>query len=276
MTGSDEAVVALDGIDVVRDGRPILSGVDVRIAAGERWVLIGANGSGKSTLLRIMALREHPSRGEVTVLGHTLGRVDIRALRARVGYSAPGLADQFRPDLAAGDVVMTALRGALEPWWHVYDETDREATAQTMERTGVGSLAGRTFGTLSSGERQRVLLARALVTGPDLVLLDEPSAGLDPGGREDLLDALEAIDGPEAPATVIVTHHLEEVPAGTDHVLALRAGAVVAAGSSAEVFTDETVSMVFGRPLEVHRRLDGRLTVWGATRASNGDAAPPR
>ena len=272
----DEIVVALSGITVVRDDRPILSGVDVRISAGERWVVIGANGSGKSTLLRIMALREHPSRGQVTVLGHTLGRVDIRALRSRIGYSAPGLADQFRPDLAAADVVMTARRGALEPWWHAYDEVDREATARTMARTGVASLATRTFGTLSSGERQRVLLARALVTDPDIVLLDEPSAGLDPGGREDLLEALEAIAGPDAPATVIVTHHLEEVPGGTDRVLALRDGEVVAEGTHAGVFTDESVSMVFGRPLEVHRRLDGRLTVSGVTRASNATAAPPR
>lgn len=272
---SDGAVIALNGITVVRDDRPILSGIDLEISAGERWVVIGANGSGKSTLLRIMALREHPTRGDVTVLGHALGRVDIRALRARIGYSAPGLADQFRADILAADVVMTALRGALEPWWHVYDATDRAVTMLTMERTGVAALAARTFGTLSSGERQRVLLARALVTAPDVVLLDEPSAGLDPGGREDLLESLDAVAGPDAPATVLVTHHLEEVPGGTDRVLALRAGEVLAVGTHAEVFTDQIVSEVFGRPLEVQRRRDGRLTVTGVPRAANAVAAPP-
>jgi iron complex transport system ATP-binding protein len=271
-----DPVISLSEVGFVRDGRTILSGIDVEVGSGERWVVIGANGSGKSTLLRIMALREHPSRGQVTVLGHTLGRVDIRSLRARVGYSAPALADQFRPDLLAGDVVMTALRGALEPWWHTYGDDDRAATATAMERSGVARLAGRAFGSLSSGERQRVLLARALVTDPAVVLLDEPSSGLDPGGREDLLDALASIGGPGGPAVVVVTHHLEEVPAGSDRMLALVDGTIVAEGGPASVFTDEVMSMVFGRPLEVHRRADGRLTVWGAPRASSAADAPPR
>lgn len=271
-----DSVIELSGVGFVRDDQTILSGIDLIVRHGERWVVIGANGSGKSSLLRIMALREHPSTGQVTVLGHTLGRVDIRALRARVGYSSPGLADQFRPDLSAGDVVMTARRGALEPWWHVYDDLDRAETRSAMERSGVGHLAGRAFGTLSSGERQRVLLARALVTDPAVVLLDEPSSGLDLGGREDLLDALEAIGGRGGPAVVVVTHHLEEVPAGTDRVLALRGGSIAAEGAHSAVFTDDVMSVVFGRPLEVHRRSDGRLTVWGVPPAATGVAAPRR
>lgn len=273
MSGSD-TVVTLRAVGFERDDRTILAAIDLSISPGERWVVIGANGSGKSTLLRIMALREHPSTGEVAVLGEMLGRVDVRRLRSRIGYSSAGLAEQFRPDLAAGDVVMTALRGALEPWWHTYDEQDRERTRLAADRVGISAFLDRPFGTLSSGERQRTLLARALVTDPGLVLLDEPSSGLDPGGREDLLDALDAIGGPGGPAVVVVTHHLEEVPAATDRVLALREGRVVAAGTPAEVFSDDIVSSVFGRPLRVHRRADGRLTVWGRTRSVNGAVAP--
>jgi iron complex transport system ATP-binding protein len=248
------AALHLRGVGLVRDGRAILAGIDWVVGDGERWVLLGPNGSGKTSLVRIASLYLHPSSGEVEVLGGVLGRIDVRTHRRRIGLVSAALADLLRPGLAALDVVVTARYAALEPWWHTYDDEDRARAAAALERFGVGPLAARTFGTLSSGERQRVLLARALVTEPGLVLRDEPMAGLDLGAREDLVGRLgDLAADPTAPPSVLVTHHVDEIPPGTTHALLLAAGRIVDAGPLDEVLTAPALSATFGIELDRHR-----------------------
>lgn len=253
----------LTGVGLDRDERTILDGVDFTVDAGERWVVLGRNGCGKTTLLRIASLYLHPTRGTVDVLGHRLGRVDIRRLRAMVGFTSAGFADMLRPELIAADVVMTAKNGALEPWWHRYEDGDRTRARDMLHRLGVGHLADKPIGQVSSGERQRVLLARTLMTDPGLLLLDEPTAALDLGGREDLVAGLDDLAGqPETPATVLVTHHVEEIPPSFTHVLLLESGTVLAAGPIPETLTEEALGDCFGLPVELEHR-HGRWTARG-------------
>lgn len=253
----------LTDVHVRRDDRSILGSVSVRVDQDQRWIVLGSNGSGKSTLLRIMALYDHPTTGTVDVLGERLGRTDVRVLRRRIGYSAAGLADQLRPEISILDVVMTAKFAALEPWWHRYDDADATQARRCLHRLGVGHLAERTFGTLSSGEQKRVLLARTLMNDPGVVLLDEPSAGLDLGGREQLVGTLGelALDR-SSPPVVLVTHHVDEIPAGITHALLLREGDVLAAGTLEETMTAESLSDCFDLPLALERRPNGRFTAW--------------
>lgn len=247
--------LALAGVGLRREGRTILDGIDWTVRPGEHWVLVGPNGSGKTTLLRIASLWLHPSTGTVDVLGERLGATDVRPLRARIGVASAALADRLRPDLAVGDVVLTARRGALEPWWHTYDDTDRAAAAHALDLLGIAHLAARPFATLSSGERMRAQLARTLVTEPELLLLDEPAAGLDLGGREDLVARLDRLVArPDAPPTVLVTHHVEEIPVGATHGLVLRDGRVVASGPIADALTPDTLSAAFGLAVAVDRQ----------------------
>ena len=254
----------LVGVDVVvDDGSTILAGVDWAVGSDERWVVLGANGSGKTTLLRLASLYLHPSRGTVRVLGGELGRIDVRSWRTRIGLASPAFGALLRPTLTALEVVVTARHAALEPWWHTYDDTDREAARALLARFGVPRAADRPVATLSSGERQRVLLARAFAGEPGIVLLDEPTAGLDLGGREELVAALGVASGaPPGPPTVLVTHHVEEIPVGTTHVLLLRAGRVLAAGSLDATLTADALSEAFGVPLHLERRGD-RFAAWG-------------
>jgi iron complex transport system ATP-binding protein len=262
MTGAAATALELRGVRVVRDGRAILDGVDWTVHEHERWVVLGRNGSGKTTMLRIASCYMHPTAGTVDVLGHRLGRVDVRQLRARIGLTSAALADQLRPNLDALDVVMTAKYAALEPWWHTYTDDDRKRAATLLDRLGVGGLAERDFGTLSSGERQRVLLARTLMTDPGLVLLDEPNAGLDLGGREELVAALAALAGdPDSPPSILVTHHVDEIPPGFTHLLLLREGRVHAAGPIDTTLTAEHLSATFGLPLALERR-NGRFSAF--------------
>ncbi len=255
--GSQTRTLALrmTGVGFTRDKRPILSGVDWKVAADQRWVVLGANGSGKTSLLRIAALYEHPTTGTVEVLGQQLGKVDVRRLRHRVGFVSPALAQMLRPHLKAVDVVMTARHGALEPWWHDYTDADRERAASLLEQVGAGGMGERTVATLSSGERQRVQIARSLMTDPGLVLLDEPASTLDLGGREMLVTDLARLGAdPAAPPLVMVTHRTEEIPAGFTHALLLREGQVLAQGPLEEVLTSESLSACFGLPLELEHR----------------------
>lgn len=260
--------LALEHVTVVRAGRALLDDVGWTVRPGERWVLLGPNGSGKTTLLRVAGLWLRPTAGTVAVAGETSGRTDVRSLRARIGYTSAALADSLRADVDALDVVMTGRRAALEAWWHHWSDDDRAAAARELDRVGAGALAGRRFGTLSSGERQRVLLARALAGAPDLLLLDEPAAGLDLGAREDLVDRLGALAADPATAPmVLVTHHPEEIPPGFTHALLLRHGRVVAAGPFDEVVAGGPLSACFGLDLEVTRS-GGRVTARRVSRRS--------
>jgi iron complex transport system ATP-binding protein len=250
---SGREVLALDGVGVRVDGRSVLTEVTWRVDDGQRWAVLGPNGSGKTTLIRIAALYLHPTVGTVRVLGETVGRLDARALRPRIGLASAALGGMVRRDVSACDMVMTARHGALEAWWHEYDDADRARALDLLARFGVGGHADQAFGTLSSGERQRVLLARTLMTEPDLILLDEPAAGLDLGGREDLVGRLgDLAQDPTAPPLVLVTHHVDELPPGLTHALVLGSAGVLAQGPIGEVLVDEVLSDAFGLPLHVH------------------------
>lgn len=245
----------LSGVRLERGETVILDGIDWRVGAGERWILLGANGSGKTSLVRIASMYLHPSAGDVEVLGARLGRVDVRDHRRRIGMVSASFADLLRPTLSAEDVVVCAKNAALEPWWHEYSPSDRQRARALLDRFSCGNLATHAFGTLSSGERQRVQLARTLMGDPGLLLLDEPTAGLDLAGREDLVHRLaELANDPATPPTVLVTHHVDEIPHGFTHVLLLRAGRLLAAGPIDEVLTADALSECFGLPLVLERR----------------------
>ena len=245
-------VLDLIGVTVVRDGATLLEDVTWTVREGERWVVLGPNGAGKTTLLQIAGARMHPTRGSVDVLGDRLGEVDVFELRPRIGLSSAAFAETLPAGEKVSDVVLTAAYAVSGRWRERYDELDHRRSGDLLAAFGVGHLADRTFGTLSEGERKRVQLARSLMTDPELVLLDEPAAGLDLGGRETLVRDLAELAGDRrSPVLVLVTHHVEEIPPGFTHGLLLRHGRVVAAGPLAEVLTDDTLSATFDLPLEV-------------------------
>jgi len=258
-------VLALSGVGVGRDGATLLADVDWTVREGERWVVLGANGAGKTTLLQIAGAALFPSRGTVELLGERFGEADLGELRTRVGLTSSALADRVPPHEKALDVVVTAAYGVLGRWSEAYDDGDVARATDLLGRVGLRAFIGRRFGTLSEGERKRVLLARALMTDPELLLLDEPAAGLDLGAREALLRLLTRLSAdPEAPASVLVTHHVEEVPIGTTHALVLARGRVVATGPVAQVLTGQVLSRAFGLPLVVEA-VAGRFTARAAT-----------
>jgi len=260
--------VRLRGVAVVRDGRPILDDVDWGVGPGERWAVLGANGSGKTTLLHVAGMRVLPTRGTVEVLGARYGRTDARELRTRVSFVSQAILRTLRPTLSAHDVVLTGRYAALEPWWHHYEPADHTRADALLAEAGQGHLTGQEFGVLSEGERQQVLLARALMGEPELLLLDEPAAGLDLGARERLVTRIAALAAaPDAVPIVLVTHHVEEIPPGTTHVALLRRGRIVGAGEAGTVLTSAAVSACFDVPVAVER-YGGRWTA----RASAPDA----
>ncbi|MGZ4589305.1 MAG: ABC transporter ATP-binding protein [Actinomycetes bacterium] len=247
-------VLQFSGVSVRRDGATLLDSIAWEIAEGDRWVVLGPNGAGKTTLLQVASANLHPTRGEASVLGETLGAVDVFELRPRIGLSSAALADRLPGKETVRDVVLTASYAVVGRWRERYDELDARRADELLEALGVAGLALRRFGTLSEGERKRVQIARALMTDPELMLLDEPAAGLDLGGREDLVRRLSAIAAdPYAPALVLVTHHVEEIPPGFTHVLLLRGGRVVAAGPIETTLTAANLSAAFGIALELQR-----------------------
>src|ERR687897_3274292 len=241
------SVVELAGVTIVRGGSTLVDDVTWRIDESDRWVVIGPNGAGKTTLLQVLAAQIHPTSGVAGILEEVLGTVDVFELRPRIGLTSAALAERIPRHEVVHDVVVSASYGVLGRWREDYDDLDHDRAGDLMEEVGVRSLGKRTFGTLSEGERKRVQIARALMTDPELLLLDEPAAGLDLGGREDLVHRLsELARDDDAPAIVLVTHHLEEVPPGFTHAMLMRDAAVVASGPIAEVLTAENLSETFG------------------------------
>ena len=255
-------ILKLTDVTVRRAGRTILGPIDWSIESGDRWVLMGPNGSGKTTLVHVASTYLWPTTGSVEVLGETIGRVDARELRRRVGYAGAGLEAEFDPELTALDVVVTARHAALAPWWHTFSDEDRERARSLLRDLGVGDLADRAFGRLSSGERRRVQIARALMPAPDLLILDEPASSLDLGAREALVRDLGRLAAAPTPlAIVLVTHHVEEIPAGFGRALVLSGGRAIASGPIDEALDGRALSRAFGLPIEVERR-NGRIRAW--------------
>ena len=252
---SSPAAVELRQVSVRIDGRTVLGPVDLRVGRGERWVLLGPNGGGKTTLLALAGARRQPSSGRVEVLGAALGRADVRAIHPRISHTSHVLAERRRPGLTVRTVVLTGKRAALSPWFQEFDEEDERRADTLLGRVGCAHLAARRFDTCSQGERQRVLLARALYPDPELLILDEPASGLDLPARETLIDAIEAVVAePSAPTTILATHHLEEVPPSSTHAALLREGLLVASGAIEEVLTPGSLEACFGIAVDVGRR----------------------
>src|SRR5450759_4488944 len=257
-------VLEFAGVSVVRGDSTLLDNITWEVEEGQRWVILGPNGAGKTTLLQLAAGRIHPTTGVAGVLGEVLGAVDVFELRPRIGLSSAAIAERLPADEWVRDVVVTASYGIVGRWHESYDALDHARAADLLEALGVAHLSDRTFGPLSEGERTRVQIARALMTDPELMLLDEPAAGLDLGGREDLVARLGALAADiEAPALVLVTHHVEEIPPGCTHALLLRSGQVVAAGTLAAVLTAPALSECFGLRLRLDEA-DGRYAARAA------------
>jgi iron complex transport system ATP-binding protein len=257
-----DTVVRMSGVTVRRGTSTLLRDVDWTVELDERWVVLGPNGAGKTTLLRLAAAELHPTAGTVHVLGEQLGRVNVFELRTRIGLTSAALGLRVPNDEKVRDVVVSAGWGVLGRWRERYDAFDTDRADDLLAAMGMRGFAEREYGTLSEGERKRTLIARALMPDPELILFDEPAAGLDLGGREDLVGRLAALAAdPDAPASVLVTHHVEEIPVGYSHALLLREGAVVAAGLLDDVLTDENLSKTFNLPLSVQKRR-GRYTAW--------------
>ena len=241
------SVIDFNEVCLTRGGRQILGPINWRVDEGQRWVILGPNGAGKTSLIAIAATLIHPTTGQARVLDELLGRVDVFELRHRIGLSSAALTDRIPPDECALDVVMTASWAVTGRWQEVYDLWDESRALGMLSLFGVSQNKDQKFGSMSEGERKRIQIARALMPDPELLILDEPAAGLDLGAREDLLTRLSglAID-PAAPTSLLVTHHVEEIPSGTTHALLLRDGGVVASGPISEVLTSANISQAFG------------------------------
>jgi iron complex transport system ATP-binding protein len=246
------AVVELAGVTIVRGGSTLLDDVNWQVDESDRWVVIGPNGAGKTTLLQVLAAQLHPTAGVAGILGDVLGTVDVFELRPRIGLTSAALAERIPRAERVRDVVVSASYAVVGRWREQYDEFDHERAGDLLAQLGIDHLADRTFGTLSEGERKRVQIARALMTDPELLLLDEPAAGLDLTGRESLVRTLSQLARDvRAPASVLVTHHVEEIPLGITHAMLLRKGSVVAAGPLAETLTAQNLSATFDLPLSL-------------------------
>lgn len=257
------SVLELNKVTVSRSGKNLIHNITWSVEEGERWVVLGPNGAGKTTLLSIAAARLHPTRGEVDILDEILGAVDVFELRPRIGLSSAPMAAQIPGNETVLDVVITAAYGVAGRWNEEYDSFDDNQGKALLDDWGVAHLADRPFGTLSEGEKKRVLIARALMTDPEMLILDEPGAGMDIAGREDLVKRLThlALD-PYAPATILVTHHLEEIPAGFTHALLLREGQIVAAGPIEKTLTQANVSATYGLDLDLTVHESGRYSAF--------------
>ncbi|WP_447912925.1 ABC transporter ATP-binding protein [Microbacterium phyllosphaerae] len=258
---------ALEFTDVVvrREGRNIIDHVTWQVDDDQRWVILGPNGAGKTTLLQLADTLMHPTSGTVTVLGETLGRTDVFELRPRIGFASSAMAKRVPRDETVLNTVLTAAYSVLGRWNENYEDIDERRALRVLGDWRLEHLADRTFGTLSDGEQKRVQIARAVMTDPELLLLDEPTASLDLGSREELLALLSGYaSSPTTPAMLMVTHHVEEIPVGFTHVLLMREGRIVAAGPVAETLTAETLTETFGMPIVLTSE-DGRYAARAAS-----------
>lgn len=269
-TTDPDLLVDMRDVEFVRGGRTLVGPVTWQVELDERWVVIGPNGAGKTTLIRMASAQEFPSAGTVFILGERVGAADMRDLRAAIGVTSSAVAQRVPEDEKVGDLVVSAGYAILGRWREDYDEMDYQQALEVLEQVGAIHLMDRRWGTLSDGEKKRVLVARAVMTNPELLILDEPAAGMDLGGREDLLGYLGdlAMD-PDAPAIVMITHHLEEIPAGFTHAMLLDEGEVVAQGLIDDVLTSENVSRAYHQPIEVTND-DGRYFARRARAARGG------
>lgn len=243
----NQPLLRLDDVEVHRSGRSILGPIAWEVWPGQRWVILGPNGAGKTTLLQLLAALSFPSRGKVEILGEKLGNVDIFDLRPRIGFTSSAMIEHLPAEERVIDIVLTAAYGIAGRWREDYDLWDESRAKALLTIFGVRDLGERIFGTLSEGEKKRVQIARSLMADPEVLLLDEPAAGLDLGGREDILARISHYTREDfAPATIIVTHHLEEIPVGTTHVLMLKDGRIARSGDIASNLTSEAISEVFG------------------------------
>lgn len=248
-----------------RESTVILDGIDWVVRAGERWVILGPNGAGKTSLLSLAAARSHPTEGSVSILGEALDQASVRELRVRVGLSSDAVATRIAGHELVRDVVLTAAHGITARYREVYDEVDLERAGDLLAAFGIRDLANREFSTLSEGERKRVQLARSLMADPEILLLDEPAAGLDLAGREELLQALKHLAAdPLSPVLILVTHHVEEIPEGFTHALIVSAGKVVASGPLDATVTAKNLTSAYGIPVALDHR-DGR---WAARKGA--------
>ena len=246
------AILEIENLSVHRGGKTILGPLNWQVLEGQRWVVLGPNGAGKTTLLQVCSSLIHPTSGSIKILGEQLGMVDVFELRTRIGLTSSALVEQLPADELVIDVVLTAAYAMLGRWQEKYDLWDESRAMALLTALGVRELGDRNFGSLSEGEKKRVQIARALMADPELLLLDEPASSLDLGGREDLLKRIEVFaKDPLAPATVIVTHHIEEIPTGTTHALLLKEGSEVAKGDINTVITDLNLSNAYGLPISV-------------------------
>lgn len=245
-------VLNLQNVSVIRDGKTILGPLDWQVNENERWVILGPNGAGKSTLFALCSTQIHPTTGSVEILGSKLGAVDVFEVRPRIGFMGSTLVNLFPEDEKVIDIVLTAAYAMLGRWNESYELWDESRAQGLLTTLGVRELAQRNFSTLSEGEKKRVLISRALMSDPEILLLDEPASGLDLGGREDLLNRFDLLaNDPYAPATLIITHHIEEIPAGSTHALLLKSGKIVGSGPIATVITSENLSVAYDMPISV-------------------------
>jgi iron complex transport system ATP-binding protein len=246
------AIFEFNDVVVRRGDRQILGPINWNVNSGERWVILGPNGAGKTTLLQLCATLIHPTSGSVKILGNHLGKFDVFEIRTRIGITSSAFVRDFPEDEIVMDVVLTAAYAVIGRWQESYDLWDESRAKALLTALGVRELGDRVFSTLSEGEKKRVQIARSLMADPELLLLDEPASSLDLGGREDLLKRLENLAAdPLAPATVIVTHHIEEIPVGTTHALLLKDGQVVAQGAVDRVLTDAFMTQAYGLRISV-------------------------
>jgi len=257
-------VLKFSDVTVVRDGNVILDRITWSVDDSERWVILGPNGAGKTTLLQLAAAQIHPTSGKVRILNEKLGKADVFELRPRIGFASTALARRVPDDEEVLNVVLTAAYSVTGRWNESYEEIDERRAQRVLAEWKLSSFENRRFGDLSDGEQKRVQIARAVMTDPELLLLDEPAASLDLGAREELLQLLSGYaSAPQAPAIVMVTHHVEEIPRGFTHALLLAHGRITAAGVVSEVLTSEKLSETFGLPLVVSND-DGRFSARAA------------